>query len=394
MMILGLNSGTSMDGISAALFKTTWNFPLVKIKLICSREYGYPAWVKEMLREIEEKGTLEKISRTDFLLGEIFAEAALRLLKESRTKLEAVDLIASHGQTIGHFPRSIKIGGRNVRATAQIGEANVIAQRTGITSVGDFRPADIAAGGEGAPVLAYPEYLLFASKTKNRMVLNLGGIANFSLMTAGRCPESVLATDAGPCNLLLDGLVKILTKGRVAYDRDGKMALKGRAREEWSHKFMQHKFFTRPAPKTAGREDFNEKWIKNMLSKIAFKPERNSEDVLRSAVNAVARIICWCYLQNFPRFELEEIIVSGGGANNRALLLEIEQVMGMKPVLSPALGIPLQAKEPVGFGLLGELCLRGLAGNLPHATGAKESAILGKICPGRNWRALWKEIKL
>jgi len=393
MIILGLNSGTSRDGVSGALFETRELLPSAQIRLILSREYPYPRQALELLDELGKNPGLEKLARANFFIGELFASAALKLIKESRVKKNSIDIIASHGQTVGHFPEAKKMGRYQVRASLQIGEPAMIAHRTGITTVADFRPAEIAAGGQGAPVLVYPEYLLFASGKKNRMVINLGGIANFSLIPKSRGPEKVWATDAGPCNLLLDELIRLSSRGALKFDPGGEIALKGRARQEWSRAFLRHKFFSRPPPKTGGREDFNREWMGKILSRLNFRFGKDGPDLVRSGARAVAEMIAQCYSKKPKDFALDEVIVSGGGAKNKALLLEIEQALGRKPALSEVFGIPLQAKEPIGFGLLGELCIRGLIGNRSLSTGGGRDAILGKICPGKNWRLVLKKIK-
>jgi len=392
MIIMGLNSGTSQDGVSVAVFETLRLTPFAKVRLLFHKEYPYPDSVLQELSGLNKKQSLEKLARAHFFLGEVFAGAALKAIRQSKLKAGALDLIASHGQTIGHFPELGKIGGRKIRATLQIGEPAVIAQRTGITTVGDFRSGDISAGGQGAPVLAYPECLLFGSHNKNRMVINLGGVANFSLIPKGADPDKVQATDAGPCNLLLDGLAMRISKGKLKCDFHGKIALAGRPKKEWVEKILKHKFFKKPAPKTTGREDFNEFWMDGLLKGLKIKPDRDGPDLLRSGAYAVAHVIAQCYAENYRNFEIDEIIVSGGGANNRALIFEIEQAMWKKATMSQELGIPLQAKEPIGFGMLAELCLAGASANLVQATGARSPAVLGKIVPGNNWRPLLKKL--
>jgi len=393
MIILGLNSGTSRDGVSAAIFETLSLLPKAKVRLILHRDYPYPAWAQRQLDGLEQSVALPDLAYANFMLGELFAEAALKLIRESGVKRTSIHLIASHGQTVGHFPKRKKIGGFNLRATLQIGEPSVIALRTGVTTVSDFRPADVSAGGQGAPVLAYPEWLLFASQTAGRMALNLGGIANFSLLPKAQGPEQVRATDAGPCNLLLDGLAARVSKGRQKFDQGGRIALSGRPQVKWVKAFLRHEFFSRPAPKTCGREEFGPKWIDGLLRRIRFSPGAGPADLMRSAACAVAQMVAQCLAQNYPA-AVDEVVVSGGGAKNRALVLELEKSLGKKIILSDKLGVPVQGKEPIGFGLLGELCLRGVKGNLPGATGAESRVVLGKITPGENWRELPAIIKI
>ena len=391
MIIMGLNSGTSKDGVSAVLFKRVRLFPRAKVKVIKEKEFAYPGWLLKRMKEVIAKGGIEEVARLNFLLGEFFSECALRLIKQAGIKKDRIDFIASHGQTVGHFPRVIKIRGYNNRASLQLAEPSVIAERTGITTVGDFRAGDIASGGQGAPVLAYPEFLLFSSKEKNRMVLNLGGISNFSLLAKDEGADKVLATDCGPCNLLLEELAEAVMGERV--DKNGEWALRGKARRGWVRRFLAHKFFERKAPKSTGEEEFNKDWVKGIIYGFKWGKKKDRWDVLRSGVCAVAEMIGKAYYENYSDFRLEQVIVSGGSARNRALVLELERIFGRRMILSEELGIGLKAKEPIGFGLLGELCLLGLAGNLALATGAKKEAILGKIVPGKNWGKLLSKFK-
>jgi len=388
MMILGLNSGTSRDGVSGVIFQTGRLKAPARIKLFAHSEYPYPAWLLRELLRVEAKPDLESVSRLNFVLGEFFAESALRLMRENKFQAGQIDLIGSHGQTIGHFPQKKRIGKYQIRATIQAAELSVIANRTGITTIGDFRPGEIAAGGEGAPVLTYPEYLLFFSKEKNRMALNLGGIANYSLIPKSGKVQEIRASDCGPCNLLLDGLSQIISGGRQKFDRNGRMALRGRPREKWVRAFLRHRFFKRPAPKSSGREEFSQAWLKGVLQGLRFNAIQEGADLLRSAVCAVAEMVGECYFDNEPEFGLEEIIVSGGGANHQALILELSRSLGRKVMVSDDLGVPAKAKEPIGFGILAELCLYGQSGGPAFSRGAKGQAVLGKIVPGENWNRL------
>jgi len=388
MIILGLNSGTSRDSVSAVIFETGQFKAPMKIQLYAHSDYAYPAWLEKELVKLEHQPSLEHIARMNFLLGEFFAQCALRLIKESGISSEKIDLIASHGQTIGHFPALKKIHGYSNRASLQIAEPCVIALRTGITTIGDFRSADIAGYGQGAPVLTYPEYLLFFSPEKNRMALNLGGIANFSLIPKTGQLGKIRASDCGPCNMLLDGLSRAISRGRLKFDPQGRMALRGEPREKWIRAWLKHPFFKKPAPKTTGRDEFDASWLKGILRGQRIKSQKERADLLRSGVCAVAEMVAQCYFDNYGDFGMEEVIVSGGGSKNQALILELTRRLGRNLILSDAIGVPALAKEPIGFGILAQLCVLGKAGNIPSATGAKAGAVLGKICPGKNWRRL------
>jgi len=389
-LILGLNSGTSMDGVGGVIFNAIRLSPEAEIKIFGQGQYEYPRWLLREIKEVEEKPGLESLARLNFILGEFFAECANKLIKDSGIPREKIFLIGSHGQTIGHFPEVKRIGRYKIRATLQIGEPTVIAQRTGITTVSDFRPADIAGGGEGAPILGYIEYLLFQSCLKNRMVLNLGGIANFSLIPRKGLAVKIRATDCGPCNILLDGLMGFLSRGEKRFDDGGKLALKGLRREEWVKVFLRHSFFKKPAPKSTGRDDFNDEWLKRVLSKVKIDSGGGKMDLLRSGVCAVAEMVARCYFDNYRDFVLDEVVVSGGGGRNLALLEELRRNLGKGLVLSDELGIPCLSKEPIGFGILALLCIYGKVADISsrnYIGSAKrgDKMVLGKIIPGRNW---------
>jgi len=392
MIILGLNSGTSRDGISGVIFRLVGLFPRARVKVIFNREFPYPQKVLELIEQVEKKPDLESISRLHFLLGEIFAKTALKLIDCCGLSPGKIDLIASHGQTLAHFPERKKLAGYKISASFQLGEPSVIAQRTGITTVGNFRAGDIAGGGEGAPILAYSEFLLFGSGNKSRMILNLGGIANFTLISKRAKPEQIRAMDAGVCNIFLDQLVQILTEDKLRFDRNGKIAQKGKVRPKWKEHFLKHLLFRPGKSRSLCARHYQREWIKKVLSPLKISGERARADLLRSGVRAVAEMIYLTYSANFKNNLIDELVISGGGAKNQALILEIKEVFKKKVILSSELGIPLQAKEPIGFGILAQLCLQAKEVDLSSITGAKFPSVLGQIAPGKNWKKLLKKL--
>ncbi len=371
-LILGLMSGTSHDGVDAALVRLTGFGPSSRVELVVWATYPYPSHLRERIGEAM-MGTVEEICRLNFDLGEVFAEAALRLLSEAGIAREEVDLIASHGQTLVHLPPSEGRSG----ATLQVGEGAVIAQRTGVVTVSDFRVRDLAAGGQGAPLVAYADYVLFHQPGQVAAVQNLGGIANVTLVPDRL--EAVIAFDTGPGNALLDEAVRLLTDGREAMDRDGERAARGRADAALLDALLAHPFFVLSPPKSTGRETFG----RALVESIRFDhPDLSGEDLLATLTALTVRSIAQAYEQFLlPRFHnLDRVILTGGGCRNPVLVEGIRQALSPIPVVRiDDLGIPHQAKEALSFAILANETLAGRPGNVPSATGAKETVVLGKI---------------
>lgn len=378
-----------MDGIGAVLFDRERLFPKAKVRLIKAMEFSYPFGLVERLRALgEEKIKLVELARLNQYLGELFAEAVINLLDEAKIKREEVALIGSHGQTVGHFPKATKFGRYLIRASVQLGESAIIAQRTGITTVSDFRAGAIAAGGEGAPILHICEYLLFSHSKKSRLVLNLGGIANFSIIPRSATMDTLIATDICPCNLLLDGIMRMWTKGRKAFDGEGIEARRGRVRNEWMGFMREGDFFKRPLPRSTGADDFGERYLYRLVRKISPGRAQDWRDFLRTAIWFIAGEIFFNYLFYAREGNIvDELVVSGGGVYNRVLLDDIRRRFEKKEVLvSDGLGIPAKFKEPICFGLLAELAIRGVEVPVSRdESGFFSSAIMGKIAWGSSF---------
>jgi anhydro-N-acetylmuramic acid kinase len=319
----------------------------------------------------------------------LFAEAAAAVARKAGVPLADVNFIGSHGQTIHHLPGPRQEGAHAVRSTLQIGEPAMIAERTGVTAIADFRPRDMAAGGQGAPLTPIVHYALFAHPDRGRVILNLGGIANVTVLPAGSDPASVTGFDTGPGNVLLDEFVRVRALAPQGYDEDGHLAAKGRVQPAILEELLQHPFVRRAPPKSTGREDFGPAFIEKFrrrLDDAGVDPLDGLATLSAFTVEAVAR-----NLRDFvfPKVEVREVVVTGGGARNAFLMRHLAQALPQcKLMTSDGLGIPARALEAVAFAWLAYLTATGRPGNLPAVTGARGSRVLGCIVPGRGFRGL------
>jgi anhydro-N-acetylmuramic acid kinase len=322
-----------------------------------------------------------QISQLNFRVGQVFAEAALRACRKFRVNPRRIAFIGSHGQTVYHQGLPSSFLGARVASTLQIGEPAVIAGLTGITTVGDFRPADMAVGGQGAPLVPFVDYLLYRDARQGRVALNIGGIANVTVIPRAARPSAVFAFDTGPGNMILDGLVRHFTKGKRAYDKGARMARKGCVLSELLAELLRDPYFRRAPPKTAGREQFGAEYVNRIIA-WGNKHGSRAEDLLRtttefttaSIVDAFRRLIA-------PRARVSRLIVSGGGVRN-PLIMELLSLglSGIQVLSSNEMGLPADAKEAFAFALLANETMNHRPSNLPSATGARRPAILGKIC--------------
>jgi anhydro-N-acetylmuramic acid kinase len=339
MRVAGLISGTSVDGIDVAVCDITDD----AMVLVASGTVPYSRQVREAILAVSNASAhVGEISQLNFMIGELFADALVRTLR-----METVELIGSHGQTIFHHRES----------TLQIGEAAVIAQRTGKPVVSDFRVADMAAGGRGAPLVPFLDYRLFRDPHRHRVALNIGGIANITVIPAGAGPEDVVAFDTGPGNMVMDALAP-------PFDRNGERARAGRVNELLLAGLLQDPYYAQPPPKSAGREQYGREFI-----------ERSGIDVATAAeltVRTIAQAI-----EQYPA--TQEVIVSGGGAHNLWLIERLCDSLQPRLIASADLGVDVDAKEAMLFALLAYETWHLRPGNLPSATGATRPKILGKI---------------
>lgn len=386
MKAVGLMAGTSLDGIDAALVdlsRTRWG---VTAELLAFETTPYSGETVRLILEASEArtGTVDKVARLNFYLGELFAEAANGIIKQAGVRPVEVEFIGSHGQTIHHLPQPVKLGPYKVRATLQIGEPSVIAARTGITTVADFRPADVAAGGEGAPLVPYVDYLLFRHPKHTRLLINIGGIANATLLPAGQGdPLAVKASDLGPGNMVIDELVRRMTNYKESYDRDGQNAARGKVNQKLLAELLASEFFSAAPPKSTGRERFGAAYVDAMIAAHPGRGKSAFLDLIATATELTAEAIVRHYRKFYEgSAPADEVIVSGGGAQNLALMEGLGRKFSPVPVMSSGeYGVPPLAKEAIAFAVLALETLKGRPANLPGATGAKRRAALGKIVP-------------
>lgn len=380
--VLGLMSGTSADGIEATLARVSGAPLRLNAELLAHASLPFPAGVRaEILRVAEQKpinaGTL---SQLNFRLGEIFADAALAACKKFRVSPRKVDLIGSHGQTIFHQGSPARYLGATTTSTLQIGEAAIIAARTGINTVADFRPADMAVGGQGAPLVPYADFLLYRHPKLGRVSLNLGGIANVTAIPPAAKPTQVRAFDTGPANILIDALVAHFTKGRQRFDRGAAMALQSRALPVLLDELLHEPYLRIPPPKSTGREYFGRAYVEKILD-AGRRLHLKRVDVIRDVTLFTALSVADA-LNHFvvPQMQLDQLIVSGGGAFNPLIMAQLREAFPAVDVFGSArLGIPENAKEAYAFALLAYETWHQRPGNLLSATGARRPAILGKI---------------
>ncbi len=408
MLVAGIMSGTSADGIDVALVEINgrgWN---TRFHLRAHHSFPYPVAVRRRILSlaggVRAGGSMtgsEEIAQLNFLLGELFAKACIGACRRSNISTAQLQLIGSHGQTIFHQGETKPFLGASVASTLQIGESAVIAERTGVTTVADFRPADMAAGGAGAPLIPFFDFLLFRSKRNGRVALNIGGIANLTALPAGASdPAQLIAFDTGPGNMLLDSLASILTRGKQTFDRGGRLATQGRIDETLVKRLLRQRYFHQPPPRTAGREQFGSRYLERFFLSHFGRGRQRLLDSLATATAFTAETIADAIATHVvPRFPVTECFISGGGVRNRFLMEQLQlrldlridrciragtaasgQSRPVRILSSDAAGIPPQAKEAVAFALLAYQTIHHRPSNLPAATGAEHAAVLGKVC--------------
>jgi anhydro-N-acetylmuramic acid kinase len=399
MIVAGVMSGTSADGINVALVRIDdaeardrrssapaagaggQECPLHTIKLIGHAEYSYPAKVRTAVLSAMNatRASVADLARLNFLLGDLYADAVLAAERQFRVK---ADLVGCHGQTIYHQGEAQAFLGRRVAATWQTGEGAVIAARVGVPVVSDFRPADMAAGGKGAPLVPYLDYLLFRDPKIGRIVQNIGGIANLTAIPARAGADGVFAFDTGPGNMVIDAVTEALF-GKP-FDRDGKIAASGMVRKSVVERVLRRKYFRAEPPKTAGREEFGREFVREFMRecKGASKQDVVATATAVTAVSIADAVRRFVISHSSRKNSFHEMILSGGGARNSTLvgmLVETLAPLGVQLRFSNEFGLPSEAKEAVAFAVLAYETWNRRPANVPSATGAKRAAVLGKI---------------
>jgi anhydro-N-acetylmuramic acid kinase len=379
MRVIGLMSGTSLDGVDAALVSFAGDdVATLDWSLEAFVAVPYSPAQRSRIHEVILTGTPAELCRLHVDLGEWFADAALAVCRAGGLEPGQVDVIGSHGQTIWHEPRE---RGRRA-ASLQLGCPATIAERTGIPVVSDFRARDAAAGGEGAPLVPWVDRLLF-SADHPRVLQNIGGMANLTWLPARGDPRTLLAFDTGPGNALMDAAVELATGGRQSFDRDGEWAQRGRVDTVLLQQLLSHPFFGREPPKSTGRETFGRPMVAAMAHTRNLSDEEGWADLVATLTALTARSIADAVHRWVAPRPVPEMVVTGGGARNATLLSMLREELREVTLLAPdALGIDPDAKEAVAFAALAWAFLRGLPGNAPEATGARGPRVLGSYTPG------------
>lgn len=374
--VVGLMSGTSLDGVDAALVKIEGFGEETKVQLIEFMNEDIPMDLKKEILDCfsVERSNVELICSVNFKLGYLFSEAAKKVCQKANFDLKKLDLIGSHGQTVYHIPVPYK---NMVLSTLQIGEPSVIAYETGVMVVSNFRTMDMAAGGQGAPLVPYTEYLLYRSD-KNRVLQNIGGIGNVTVLPANCTLDQMYAFDTGPGNMIIDEVTKRL-KG-VKYDKGGYFASQGKLNMELLNQLMSIEYIDAAPPKTTGREFFGSQFVDALLKKWN---SLSAEDLIATVTMFTAKSIAVNYRNYvFNRYPINEVILGGGGSYNNTLVKMLQDLLPeCRIMLQEDLGYSSDAKEAIAFAVLANETLNGLASNVLGATGAKERVILGNITP-------------
>jgi anhydro-N-acetylmuramic acid kinase len=382
MIVAGVMSGTSADGIDVAFVRMK-SRSRATFELIGHAEYPYPTRVRAAVLAAMNapQASVADLARLNFLLGELYSDAVLATERQLRVK---VDLVGCHGQTLYHQGEPQRFLGHKLAATWQVGEAAIIAARVGAPVISDFRPADMAAGGKGAPLVPFLDYMLFRDARVGRIVQNIGGIANLTAIPVGAASGDVFAFDTGPGNMVIDAVTEQLLG--QPFDRGGRIAASGTVLDEVIQQTLQRTFFKKQPPKTAGREEFGREFVRDFLRRCG---RRRKQDAVATATAVTARSIADAvrrfvlrksHSARKPAFH--EMILSGGGARNSALVAMLTSELaplGLRLRFSDQFGLPSAAKEAVAFAVLAHQTWHRRTSNIPSATGAKRAAVLGKI---------------
>jgi len=381
MYVIGLMSGTSLDGIDAALVEFDGDAPEWSVRAFL--EQPYSAEQRTLIHGALLDGTAASLCTLHAQLGEWFAAAALRACAQAGVAPQDVHVIGSHGQTVWHEPPRAGLRG----STLQLGCAATIAERTGIDVVHDFRARDMAAGGQGAPLVPFADRLLFAHAEKRRVLQNIGGMANLTWLPRRGEDAPLLAFDTGPGNALMDAAVELATRGVRTYDAQGEMAAAGTVDDAMLRELLAEPYYEAAPPKSTGRERFGRALVEALVARREPKSDAQWRDVVATLTELTARTVADAITRWVVGRGVDEVIVTGGGARNPVLVERIGQLLAPVPVIAgDALGIDPGAKEAVAFAALAWAHMHGRSGNVPEATGAAGARVLGSFTPGAKVR--------
>lgn len=374
-------SGTSADGIDACVVKIKNTKNNLKVKTLGCKTYKFSQELQQKIIEISDPSyqNLDEVLRLNMALGEHFAKAVFSVAKDFGYDMDEIDLIGSHGQTVRHLPDGKRRLGKKVRTTLQIGEPAVIASRMGKITVGDFRVSDIAGGGQGAPLTPYVHYLLFGDKKNSRMVVNIGGIANVTVLPKQAKMDDIFAFDSGPGNMIVDNLTKKLFNKNL--DKDGRIALTGKVNFDLLNRLTDYEYFRKRPPKSCGREIFGEGFLKRIMSwakQLRIGP--------RDIISTASEFSVWSIfdaLDKFvkPKIKIDQVLLCGGGVHNQYFLKRLKLLFDPIEVISvQELGIDPDFLEAISFAILANQTMEGKPASFKRTTGVKKPGVLGKIC--------------
>ena len=380
MRIVGLMSGTSLDGVDAALVQVEGSgTDDVAVRVVHALTLPYAEERRTAIHDAIVAGTAEALCGLHADLGEWLAEAALAVCVEAGIDVASVDAVGSHGQTVWHRPPAAGRRG----ATLQLGDPATIAERTGRPVVSDFRARDVAAGGHGAPLVPWVDQLLFAVPDRARALQNLGGIGNVTRVPPRGSGEPVWAFDTGPANALIDAAVEIATDGRHRFDRDGRLAARGEVDPALLAELLRHPYFAAEPPKSTGREEFGRPFVERLVEAVRPEGDQDWMDLAATLTELTARTVADAYRRWVLPRGVDEVVLTGGGARNPVLAGRIRALLEPLPVLDgSALDVDPDAKEAVAFAVLAWAHLRGIPANVTSATGAAGPRVLGSLTPG------------
>ena len=379
LRVIGLMSGTSADGLDAALVDISGSGPGLRAETLGFVSLPYDAPVRAQILRLASgnEGGSRDLCLFSFLLGELSLKACLAVCKEAGVPPGTVDLVGSHGQTLYHAPLGEAYAGRTVRGTLQLGEPSVICEGLRCPVVSDFRVRDLAAGGQGAPLVPYAEYLLYRREDRTVGLQNIGGIGNLTVLPKGGALGDVFAFDTGPGNMVMDQLASRLTGGRLRCDEGGAMAAAGRSNGALLAFMMDDPYLRLPPPKTTGRERYGAAYVDALINRAAALG-LSGEDMLATATRFTAETIREA-VEDTCRVKPDCLVIGGGGARNPTLLREIRRGLSIPVLLNEDLGFNSDAKEAVAFAILASECVRGAFNNVPSVTGAAHPVVMGKI---------------
>ena len=379
-LVIGLMSGTSADGVDAVLAEITGHGIETKVRQLAFVSPPYTEEVRERILRVAagDFGGSKELCLMNVLLGELFADACLMLCKEAGVQPSDIDLIGTHGQTLFHVPVAEEYLGRPIRATYQIGEPSVLVERIGAITVSDFRVRDMAAGGLGAPLVPYTEYILYSDPSRNVGLQNIGGIGNITVLPAGGRLEDLTAFDTGPGNMMIDNVIGRITNGQLRYDEGGRMAASGHVSEALLAELMKDPYLAVKPPKTTGREYYGNDYVDRIMETAA-SMGLSGVDTLATVTMFTAKCIAHSADHLCP-VRPERLVVGGGGSLNDTLMQDIRICLPDVEVLTNEdLGFDSAAKEAVAFALLANETIHSMCNNAPAATGASHPVIMGKI---------------